>query len=147
MYCWQKLSKELIMGIASEYVLNKQTAGHTKRKAKHARVCQNIDCGKSFTSYDPRAKYCSRNCTLIAWRKQKPPLITDAQVRKEDGLDRLKTPHVCDTSRFGYCVPCRLREMRKGRDKVLLTDEATRTRTRENYHKATAAMTANTSGD
>jgi hypothetical protein len=98
--------------------------------------------------------YCDNRCRkqYACWKPDttpKPPkvetvvLISEYTVRKEEGLDRPPAPHVCDTSRFGYCVPCRLREIREGRDKkVMLTDEATRTRTRNNYRKHQPAARA-----
>jgi hypothetical protein len=81
------------MGIASEYVLNKQTAGHTKRKAKHARAC--VGCGIMFVS-ERQSQYHSDKCRKNNWQRLHPPvIITAAMVRKEDGLDRPKVAHVC----------------------------------------------------
>lgn len=105
---------------------------------KHARTCQY--CNKEFTSYKSDAKFCSRDCRVTSWRNSGVTIITTNQaarelreIRKEEGLDRPVHVHVCDTSRFGYCVPCRLRAMREG-GKVHLTEEHTRNRTRRNYH-------------
>jgi hypothetical protein len=115
----------------------------SKQKSQYARICP--ECGTGFVTNLPNKICCKRSCTEAQWRKKNPEsvrLISDKTVRALEGF-RDPAPHVCDTSRFGYCVPCRLREIREGRGKkVMLTDEATRTRTRNNYRKHQPAARA-----
>jgi hypothetical protein len=68
--------------------------GQYKPKVKHARAC--IVCGETFVTNRDEHKCCSRRCSDIHWRSTNPPrLITVAQVRREDGLDKPKMQHVC----------------------------------------------------
>jgi hypothetical protein len=112
---------------------------YTAPPPKHALVCQN--CGNSFFASHSDAKFCSNDCRVTNWRYSGKMIVTARMVRQEEGLHDPR-PHVCDTSRFGYCVPCRLKAIQASREKVRLTEEATRKRTRRNYHvgKAIAAV-------
>lgn len=93
------------------YVMSKQ--------ASYARVCP--ACGNTFVTHISTKVYCDRQCAKNDWgksHKRNERMITEKMVREAEGLDKPKVKHVCDTSRFGYCVPCRLQAMRQRRETV-----------------------------
>lgn len=80
--------------------------------------------GKNRSRPDGLSTYCIPHQRLREKQsrdKKKPGSVTPAfsakRVRREEGLIKRKVKHICNTERFGYCIPCRLAEMRRAKQR------------------------------
>jgi ribosomal protein L37AE/L43A len=73
-----EIIKENIMGITNDYVNQKQ--------GKHARVCKNPDCGKSFVTRYSFQVYCCKPCANAGWQHNPESVrnMSDGMVRREE---------------------------------------------------------------
>jgi hypothetical protein len=89
--------------ITNPYVKSKQ-----KAPAQSARPC--LGCGVMFVA-KRGGLYHTDQCRKNHWFKTHPPrLISAAQVRREDHLDRPKTAHVCHWYAPAYRCTCGKRQ-------------------------------------
>jgi hypothetical protein len=118
-----------------------------QKPAKHATTC--AECGKAIVSKYPR-KYCSNDCRNAWWNHNRPYQSSlFATADRPDSAPVCSVPG-CGRHLYGYevgwgkCLPHKHGGIIHARESVPvhLTDEATRTRTRNNHRKHQPAARA-----